>query len=170
MQITACNHEKTGQTATTEKPQETEVVEEDAPSGTNTYKNLVDNGQFSFEAVKDHVILVDFWATWCPPCRAEIPGFIELYDKYKDQKVTIVGVSVDRGGESVVKKFIESNKINYPIIMVTPELQSQYESAIGKRITAIPTTVILKRDGTVASVHVGARPKEVFDKEIQELL
>ncbi|MBD3182851.1 redoxin domain-containing protein [Candidatus Poribacteria bacterium] len=134
------------------------------------YKNLVDGSYISFDDMKGHVILVDFWATWCPPCRAEIPSFIELYDQYKDQNVTIVGISVDRGGEPVVKKFIEQNKINYPVIMVTKELQTKYEKGIGKSIRSIPTTIIVDRQGNIDSVHVGARPKSVFENEIKKLL
>jgi len=152
--------------------EKTEAKESSAPQKAAKgpmYKNLVDGQDISLEGLKGHVLLIDFWATWCPPCRVEIPGFIELYDKYKDKKFTIVGISLDNG-ESVVKKFVERQKINYPIIMSTNKLRREYENAIGRPIQSIPTTILINRQGEVATVYIGARPKEVFDEEIQKLL
>ncbi len=135
-----------------------------------TYKNLVDGEDISLENLKGHVLIIDFWTTWCGPCRVEIPGFIELYDKYKDQKVTIVGISLDRGGPSVVEKFIKQYKMSYPVIIATPQLLDEYQNAIGRRIQSIPTTIIMDREGKIMAVHVGAKPKSVFEAEIQKLL
>ncbi|MFC1716420.1 TlpA family protein disulfide reductase [Candidatus Poribacteria bacterium] len=138
-------------------------------SGASEYKNLVDGKNISLADMKGRVLLVDFWATWCAPCREEIPSFIELYDTYKDKNVTIVGISLD-SGDAIVKQFIESQKINYPIIMSTKKLQSEYEAAINQKIRGIPTTIIVNQKGEIASVLVGARPKSVFEQEILKLL
>lgn len=150
------------------------VSQGDAPTGSG-YKNLVDGKYISFEDFKGHVLVVDFWATWCQPCRTEIPWFMELYDKYKSKKLTIIGVSVDRGGEAVVKSFIEKQKINYPIIMATPKLQREFEEAMGQQpIRSIPTTIFKNKEGDIVKVHVGIPrdpdPKALFEQEIKELL
>ena len=100
----------------------------------------------------------------------EIPGFIELHKQYKDQKFAVIGISVDQQGEGVVKKFIKDQGMNYPVIMATRQLQKDYETAMGKAIRGIPTTLIVNREGGIESVHVGFRPKDVFEKEIQKLL
>lgn len=133
-------------------------------------KNLVDGEVISLQDMEGHVLIINFWATWCPPCRMEIPGFIELYDQYKDKKFTVIGISVDQDGETVVKKFIEQYEMNYPVIMVTKQIQSDYENAMGKAIRGIPTTLMVNREGGIESVHVGYRSKDAFEKEIKKLL
>jgi thiol-disulfide isomerase/thioredoxin len=100
MFITSCVKKKDAKEETP-AVEKSEAQESAAPQDTAkgpTYKNLVDGEDISLENLKGHVLIIDFWTTWCGPCRMEIPGFIELYDKYKDQKVTIVGISLDRGG------------------------------------------------------------------------
>jgi thiol-disulfide isomerase/thioredoxin len=133
-------------------------------------KNLLDDKDISLEDFKEHVLIINFWATWCGPCRKEIPGFIELQDKYKDKKFSIIGMSMDRTGESVVKNFINANNMNYPIIIIGRELQQEFEKAMGQRIAGIPTSLIVNRDGKIAKIHVALKPKRVFEKDIQELL
>jgi thiol-disulfide isomerase/thioredoxin len=74
---------------------------------------------------KGKVVILDFWATWCPPCRAEIPHFVELQDKYGKQGLVIVGISLDEGGPGVVSSFVKANKINYPIVMGNLDIAQQ---------------------------------------------
>lgn len=132
-------------------------------------KNLVDGKDISMEDMKEYVLIIDFWASWCPPCREEIPGFIELHDKYKDKKFAVVGISVDRS-EQDATNFVTAQKVNYPVLMATKQTLSDYEKAIGQPIRGIPTTLIVNRRGEIVSVHVGFRTKDVFEKEIQKLL
>jgi peroxiredoxin len=98
---------------------------------------------------KGKVVLVNFWATWCPPCLAEIPDLIALQDKYRDE-VVVIGVSEDEGSIDAVKRFAEDRKINYPIVMATPELQQLFPGVI-----ALPTTFVLDPEGRMAHKRVG---------------
>ena len=95
------------------------------------------------------VVLVNFWATWCPPCRAEIPDLIALQEKYRD-KLVILGLSEDEEGVEVVKRYVADHKINYPIAMSTPELRKLFPT-----VMALPTTFVLDRDGKMAQKNVG---------------
>jgi thiol-disulfide isomerase/thioredoxin len=103
----------------------------------------------SSEDLKGKVVLVNFWATWCPPCLAELPDLIALQDKYRDQLV-VVGVSEDELPPDEVKRFADERKINYPVVMTTPELQKLFP-----RVVALPTTFVLDPEGRVALKRVG---------------
>ena len=95
------------------------------------------------------VVLINFWATWCPPCRAEIPDLIALQKKYHD-KVVIIGVSEDEIAVDAVKRFAGAQGMNYPVVMTTPEIRK-----IFRGVAALPTTFILDREGRLAQKHVG---------------
>ncbi|MEW5766581.1 MAG: TlpA disulfide reductase family protein [bacterium] len=122
-------------------------------------------GTLTLSALVGKVIVLDFWATWCPPCRAEIPAFVELYSEYKDKGVEIIGLSLDRQGKEVVDSFAQKHKINYPLMMATPEVVMAYGG-----IRSIPTTFLIDQQGNVIKYHVGFASKEVFESEIKTLL
>jgi thiol-disulfide isomerase/thioredoxin len=98
---------------------------------------------------KGKVVLVNFWATWCPPCLAEIPDLIALQNKYRDRLV-VIGISEDEISPEVVKRFATERKINYPIAMTSADLQTRFTG-----ITALPTTFVLDQDGQIAYKRVG---------------
>jgi thiol-disulfide isomerase/thioredoxin len=111
------------------------------------------------------VVILDFWATWCAPCKAEIPGFIELQREYGDRGLAVVGVSVDdQGSQVVVKDFATRLGINYPVVLGDLGLMKDFGG------TAIPTTVVLDRSGNIVARHIGFTSKETFENEIKPLL
>ena len=114
---------------------------------------------------KGKVVILDFWATWCPPCRAEIPGFIALQKQYAAQGLTVVGVSLDTDGPSVVKSFMKRIGMNYPVVLGNEKTAADYGG-----ITAIPTTFVLDRNGNIVSSHQGFASQVVFESEIRPLL
>jgi thiol-disulfide isomerase/thioredoxin len=129
-----------------------------------TLKDL--NGKtVSLSDFKGKVVVLDIWATWCPPCRAEIPHFIELQDQYKDKGVTVVGMSVDSTGPAAVAKFVEENKMNYPIVMADEATATAYGADQG-----IPFTIVIDKNGQVVARHLGLTDKETFQDDIAKAL
>ncbi|MBS1261457.1 MAG: Thiol-disulfide oxidoreductase ResA [Calditrichaeota bacterium] len=118
--------------------------------------------EFSLAEHNGDVVLVNFWATWCGPCRLEIPHFTELYNEYGDNGLQIIGVSVDRKGESVVRDWLQENDVSYPIAMGDDGVLFQrYQQLIEPaQRGGIPYTVIFDADGNVAETLVGYRDKE----------
>lgn len=114
---------------------------------------------------KGKVVILDFWATWCGPCRMEIPGFVELYDQYKEQGLEIIGVSLDRDGWTPVRPFIKEYNIDYTIVLGNGQVVQAYGG-----INSIPTTFLINRDGEVVDRMVGYKPKSTFESEIANLL
>ena len=111
------------------------------------------------------VVLLDFWATWCGPCRIEIPGFIELQKKYRDQGFTVIGVSLDDSVEPV-KDFYQEFGMNYPVaVSGDKKVDLLYGGIIG-----LPTAYLIGRDGRIYAKHSGAAPLSVFEEEVKSLL
>lgn len=125
-----------------------ELLKEPGTIGDFAMKDL-DGKPLSSADWKGKVVLVNFWATWCGPCKAEIPDLIALQNKYRDQLV-IVGISEDEGPIDEVRKFAAQYKVNYPVAMVTPDVEKLFPG-----IVALPTTFFLDREGKVAQKHVG---------------
>src|SRR5579863_3426233 len=110
------------------------------------------------------VVLVNFWATWCPPCREEIPELLALKKEYKD-RLEIVGISEDDDPPASVIKFARQKGMTYPIVMATPELIAEYGG-----VPALPTSFLIDMQGRVVQKHSGLYPIASYDREIRALL
>jgi thiol-disulfide isomerase/thioredoxin len=110
------------------------------------------------------VVVLNFWATWCPPCREEIPEMIELSKRYKD-KLQIIGVSMDDAPAREVAEFAMQVGINYPVVMGSGSIEAEYGG-----VPALPTSFIISPEGRVVQKHAGLYPIEVYDTEIRSLL
>jgi thiol-disulfide isomerase/thioredoxin len=124
----------------------------------------LDGNVISTAAYRGKVVLINFWATWCPPCRDEIPEMIALASKYKD-RLQIIGVSMDDDPPAEVRAFTRAANMNYPVVMGGDKLSDEYGG-----IPALPTTFVLDTNGRVVQKHMGLYPEEVYDHEIRALL
>jgi len=114
---------------------------------------------------KGKVVILVFWATWCVPCRMEIPGFIALQKKYAQQGLVVVGASVDEGGASMVKQFMEKLGMNYPVVLADEKMQDQFGG-----IEVVPTTFVIDREGHIVKKYFGLTDESEFEQEIKPLL
>ncbi len=117
----------------------------------------------SLSDFKGKVVILNFWATWCPPCKKEIPDFIDLQTQYGSKGVQIVGIALDQPDK--VRAFAQQNGLNYSVLLGDQETALKYGG-----ITGIPTTVVIDRKGKIVSQFEGFRPRSVFESEIKKLL
>jgi peroxiredoxin len=125
------------------------------------------NGQTArLSDYKGKVVLLDFWATWCGPCKIEIPWFMEFEQQFKDRGFAVVGVSMDEDGWTAVKPYLIKMKVNYRILLGNDQIGTLYGG-----VESLPTTFLIDRQGKIASVHIGVTTgKEDFKDAIVHLL
>ena len=115
---------------------------------------------------KGKVVLLDFWATWCGPCKVEIPWFMEFESQFKDQGFAVLGVSMDEDGWAAIKPYMRDRKMNYRVLLGNDQVSTSYGG-----LDALPTTLLIDRQGDIASVHEGvSMGKEEFKNAIVQLL
>jgi len=111
------------------------------------------------------VVLINFWATWCPPCRAEMPDLVRLQREHAKQGLQIIGITYPPERKDRVRRFARSLKVNYPIVLGTREIKARFSSE-----ETLPLTVVINRDGKVTDIISGILLREEFDEKIKPLL
>ncbi len=136
------------------------------PANLNFTVKDMNGKEVRLSAYKGKVILLDFWATWCGPCKIEIPWFIEFQNKYGKDGLQVLGVSVDDTPDKL-KPFVSTMKMNYPVLqgLGHDDLQDAFGPMWG-----IPVTAVISRDGKLCGKHTGISSKETFEQEIKSLL
>lgn len=118
----------------------------------------------SLSNFKGKVVIIDFWATWCPPCRAAIPGLERLYKAYNTKGLVVLGISVDEGGWDLVKEFETGLGVTYPVLKGTEDVSVKY------LVRSIPMLVITDRAGKVRKRFIGMMSEEDLENEVKTLL
>jgi peroxiredoxin len=124
----------------------------------------VDGKPFDLADYRGKVVLLDYWATWCVPCRSEIPHFVDFQDKYVSQGFQVMGISMDDGPQPV-QEFYKQFKMNYPVAMGTTQLAESYGGILG-----LPVTFLIGRDGKIAAKYVGLTETSVIQQKLESLL
>ena len=128
----------------------------------------LDGNSINVSSYQGQVIMLNFWATWCPPCRQEIPDFIELQKELGPKGLAIIGVSLDQAEVSEISGISRDLKINYPVLYAGGQAD-RIVKGLGD-FSSIPTTFLIDRNGKIVSTITGARPKKFWQKEIGDLL
>lgn len=136
-------------------------VNEVAPNFTLKYYGAA--GQMSLNDLRGKVVLVNFWASWCPPCRSELPGLVALYDQYHDRGFEVLGVVVNSQPEEV-DQIIAQFRIPYRSVTGNDGVAQMWQ------VSALPTTYILDKDGVIRYHYLGARPRATFERDVVRLL
>ena len=144
--------------------EEDEIPSAGSPTLDFVLKDM-DGKDVNLAEFKGRPILINFWATWCPPCKAEIPWFIEFADKYRDKNFVVIGISVDDTAEDI-RSFAAEYKINYPMLVGLghDELRQAYDAS-----AIIPVSWLMKPDGTVFAKAAGIHSKDWFEDKIKAL-
>lgn len=135
----------------------------------------IDGKEFYLSDFAGKVIMLNFWGTWCPPCRKEIPDLISLHTKYNKDGLEVIGITLNSGSAKDIKKFANSKDMNYTLLTdlgndETISVTNLYGQTIGQPISSIPTTLIIDRAGYIVKGYLGARSEEVFYNDLKEFL
>ena len=124
----------------------------------------MNGADFNLAEQKGKVVLINFWATWCAPCLAEIPEFVKFYEEKKGEGFVIVGVLTEDSSDNL-RAFASEKKMTYPLVLMKPELEDAYGPIFG-----LPTSILVARDGSVCKRHFGPMSREQLEREVKTLL
>lgn len=124
----------------------------------------IDGQPVTLSSFRGKVVLLDFWATWCTPCRSEIPRFVEWQQKYRDKGLVVLGVSMDDSSKDAAN-YVREMKITYPVVMGSSDVADSYGGVLG-----LPVNLLISRDGKILNKYVGATDLNALEKQIAEEL
>jgi len=124
-----------------------------------------DGSTVDLASLRGKVVVLNFWATWCGPCRAEMPGIMDVYQRLHSQGLEVVGISLDRGGWDDVRPYLGKTRVSYPVVVGDNDLAQAYHLP-----DAIPFTVFVDRNGNIAETHTGYMAEGEFEQAVKKLL
>lgn len=163
--ISAVNYARDTEKLNSSESKSITSVEKEGDKAPNFSLKSVDGKTVKLSDYKGKIVILDFWATWCPPCRRGVPDLISIQKEFK-KDVVVIGISLDR--EKTIKDvpgFIKDYGINYPVVYGDDKVTVDYGG-----IRSIPTSFVIDRKGNVVDSHIGLVPKEVFTDKVKELL
>ena len=128
----------------------------------------LENGEGKVVQLSDYkgqVVLLNFWATWCGPCKVEMPWFVEFQRKYKDQGFTVLAISMDEEGWDIVRPYLADNPVNFPVVIGDEETADKFGG-----VMALPMTLVIDKQGQIVGRHKGLVDKSLYEEEIEALL
>lgn len=129
----------------------------------NLVLSTIDGQEWSLHENRGRIVLINFWATWCEPCRTETPMLVELGKEYKLRGLEIVGVALDKTGTETIRKFVAEYKVDYPILLPVP-------GSMLAQIDPVPTTLLVDAEGRLAKKYVGLLPEKILRADLEKLL
>ncbi len=163
--VTVAGCQKENEAKVSQTPEAGAVQQDNTSKAPDFTLSSVNGEDVSLSDYKGKVVIVDFWATWCPPCRKGIPDLISLQNEYKD-KVAVIGISLDRDNtKASVPSFTDKMGINYPVVYFNDKVINDFGG-----VNAIPTTFIIDQDGNIVKKIVGLYPKSEYENKIKELI
>lgn len=158
--------ESSSTTATTPSARAGKVRDVDPQPVPDLTLTTMDGSSINLAAQEGRVLLINFWATWCAPCREEIPDLMELHANLQPKGLTVIGVALDRGGAKVVKPYVDNHEINYPIVL---DGDGNAESEMGP-IYGLPTTLVVNPEGQIVKRVLGIFPVDKLKPTLEEML